>query len=263
MHRTPGPLDARAAGDREASLARRLLRMRDGVPSALYLLAWALAMALAGILLGLALARLGGDQAIGRADLQVSRWLTAHRSPGWDTATHLTTDAAETVTITALAVLTIAGTALAWRRWREPVLVAVAVTGEVLVFLTITLLVDRPRPPFPHLDEAPPTSSFPSGHVAAATVLYGCWAVLAWQRAGSAVPRRLLTLLAVVVPVAVGLARMYRGMHYLSDVLAGAALGAAWLAVSVRAVRLGVLHHRLRAAGARTTTGRRALVRHG
>jgi membrane-associated phospholipid phosphatase len=263
MRQAPGPLDGLSAGDREAALARRGLRLRDGVLSGLYLIAWAVAIMLAGTLIGLALAKLGAHQAVGRADLGVSRWLAAHRSHDWNTATHVATGAAETLTITILAVLTVAGTALAWRRWREPMLVAAAVTGEVVTFLVIALLVHRPRPPVAHLDAAPPTSSFPSGHVAAAIALYGSWAVLAWQRARSAVPRRLLVLLAIVVPVAVGLARMYRGMHYASDVLAGAALGAAWVAVSMHAVRLGVLHHRLRATGARTTAGRRgAMVRH-
>ena len=40
---------------------------------------------------------------------------------------------------------------------------------------------------------------------------------------------------------------MYRGMHYPTDVLAGALLGAGWLAVTVRGIRLGVRHHELRA----------------
>ena len=92
-------------------------------------------------------------------------------------------------------------------------LVAVAVTGEVLIFLAITLLVDRPRPLVKHLDVAPPTSSFPSGHTAAA----------------------------------VALSRVYRGMHYPTDVLAGALLGTGWLVVTVRGIRLGVRHHELRA----------------
>ena len=262
MRQASGPLDEAAADGRQVALARRWRHLRAGLPSALYLLAWAVGMAVVGVVIGLALAKVGGNQAIGRADAGADRWMAAHRSPGWSTLTHLTTDAAETVTITALAVLTFAGTALAWRRWREPMLVAAAITGEVVIFLLITLLVDRPRPPVSHLDAAPPTSSFPSGHVAAAIALYGSWVVLARERARSALLRGVLLALAVVVPVAVGLARVYRGMHYPSDVLAGALLGATWLAVSVRGVRLGVVHHRLRAAGA-LPRARRTLLRHG
>jgi len=262
MRHAPRPLDAAAADRRQAALARRWERLRDGVPSVLYLLAWAVGVTLVGVLVGLALAKLASHQAIGRADAGAVRWLTAHRTRDWNTATHLATDAAETITVAGLAVLTFAGAALAWRRWREPMLVAAAVTGEVVIFLVITLLVDRPRPPVAPLDTAPPTSSFPSGHVAASIALYGSWAVLAWQRVRSALLRGLFTLLAVLVPVVVGLARIYRGMHFPSDVLAGAVLGGSWLAVSVRAVRLGVLHHELRTSRAVART-RRALLRHG
>jgi hypothetical protein len=46
--------------------------------------------------------------------------------------------------------------------------------GELALFLTTALIVDRPRPPVPHLDAAlPPTSSFQSGHTGAAICLYG------------------------------------------------------------------------------------------
>lgn len=53
-----------------------------------------------------------------------------------------------------------------------------AVAGELLVFLAVTATVHRPRPSVRELDAAPPTSSFPSGHTAAAMALYGCIAVL-------------------------------------------------------------------------------------
>jgi undecaprenyl-diphosphatase len=124
-------------------------------------------------------------------------------------------------------------------------LVAVAVTGEVAIFLVVTLLVDRPRPPVGQLDEAPPTSSFPSGHTAAAIVLYGALAVLAHQQARSALVRRLSLFLAVALPALVAVSRVYRGMHFPSDVLGGILLGTLWLLASVRGIRLGVFHHQL------------------
>jgi membrane-associated phospholipid phosphatase len=261
MRQAAGPLDESAADGHQVALARRWRRLRDGVPSALYLVAWAVVIVLIGTAVGMLLSKLPSHEALSRADTTVDRWFAAHRTRDWNTTSHLITDAAETVTITALAVATFAATALAWRRWREPMLIAAAVTGEVVIFVVITLLVDRPRPPVPHLDVAPPTSSFPSGHTAAAVALYGSWAVIAWQRARSALLRWLLALLAIALPVMVALARLYRGMHFPTDVLAGAALGASWLGLSVRAVRLGVLHRRLRAGptepgGARRRRGR-------
>lgn len=264
MARSGGPLEPSSGGRWEVALAWRWRRLRDGVPSGLLLLGSAVVILLVGVLVGLLLAKGASHDAVGRADTRVDRWFAAHRTNDLNRATHYATDAAETPTIAALAVLTVAGAALAWRRWREPMLLAVAVAGEVLIFVTITLLVDRPRPPVSHLDVAPPTSSFPSGHTAAAVALYGAWAVVAWQRSRSALLRGLLTLLAVAVPIAVALSRMYRGMHYPTDVLAGALLGAGWLAVTVRGIRLGVRHHELRAETAEEKLARRwPLPRHG
>jgi hypothetical protein len=79
--------------------------------------------------------------------------------------------------------------------------------------------VGRPRPPVPHLDAAlPPTSSFPSGHTAAAICLYGGVASIV-LRVVRAWWRWLVLGVAVVVIVAVAAARLYRGAHYPSDVL--------------------------------------------
>src|SRR4029453_7917620 len=162
-----------------------------------------------------------------RADAGVSRWLAGERIPDLNDATRYTSEVGGTLTVTALPVVAVAFAALAWRRWREPMLVAVAVAGEVAIFLVVTMLVDRERPPVRHLDEAPPTSSFPSGHTAATIALWGSLAVLANERARSAVVRNLFLVLAFVVPVVVASSRMYRGMHYLSDVLGGVLLGGA------------------------------------
>ena len=51
------------------------------------------------------------------------------------------------LTVILAPVLSVAIAAFVWRRWREPMLVAVAVAGEVAIFLTVTMLVDRARPP--------------------------------------------------------------------------------------------------------------------
>jgi membrane-associated phospholipid phosphatase len=261
--RTRGPLDPAPDG-REAALAARWRRLRDGVPSAMFLLAYAvvLVLVLAGI--GWVLSHLLQNDSIGRADADLSRWLAGERNGELNEVTAVTTQIGGTLTVTVLAVLSVAVAAFVWRRWREPMLVAVAVAGEVAIFVTVTLLVDRKRPPVQHLDAAPPTSSFPSGHTAATVALWGALAVLASERARSALVRGLFVVLAVLLPLLVASARLYRGMHYLSDVLGGALLGGLWLAASVRGIRLGVAHRALR----RGTTdgagpGGRSAVRHG
>ena len=86
----------------------------------------------------------------------------------------------------------------------------------------------------------------PLGHTAAAICLYGALAALAAERARSALVRWLTLTLAVLIPLAVAVARVYRGMHYLTDVVGGILLGGAWLAATVQGIRLGVAHWQLR-----------------
>jgi membrane-associated phospholipid phosphatase len=253
-----GPLDT-GPEDRETALAARWRRLRDGVPPALFLLV----LVLTG--LGWVLTHVVQNDAVGRADAGISRWLAGERNGELNDATAVTSEVGGTLTITALAVVAVAVAALLWRRWREPMLVAVAVAGEVAIFLAVTLLVDRQRPPVRHLDEAPPTSSFPSGHTAATVALWGALAVLASERARSALLRGIFLALALGLPLLVASSRLYRGMHFFTDVLGGALLGLVWLGATVRGIRLGVAHWALRHGGG--DTGRRpwwrSEVRHG
>ncbi|MFF9147340.1 phosphatase PAP2 family protein [Streptomyces sp. NPDC014861] len=106
------------------------------------------------------------------------------------------------------------------RRWPEALFLGGSVAVQSAVFLLVTTLVNRPRPDVPRLDGTPPTSSFPSGHVGAALALYGGLAVLVLTRTRSRWRYPAAGIL-LLVPPAVGLSRMYRGMHHLSDVAGG------------------------------------------
>jgi membrane-associated phospholipid phosphatase len=99
------------------------------------------------------------------------------------------------------------------------------------MFLVTTLVVHRPRPHVVKLDHSPPTSSFPSGHTAAALTLYGALALLIYLHT-----RRRSAWLLLLMPAAVGMARLYRGMHHPSDVLAGLLLGTLAITAAYRAV---------------------------
>jgi undecaprenyl-diphosphatase len=93
----------------------------------------------------------------------------------------------------------------------------------------LKLAFHRPRPElaFLHLE----TYSFPSGHSTAATAAFGAVAFLLWPRAGTVRRRVALVVAAVGLICLVGFSRLYLGVHYLSDVLAGFALGAVWLSL--------------------------------
>ena len=122
------------------------------------------------------------------------------------------------------------------RRLRSALVIVTVLVGEVLIFLAATAVVGRPRPPVAHLDATlPPTSSFPSGHTAAAVCLYGAVAALV-LRGTQAWWRWLVLAVAVVLVGAVAFARLYRGAHHPTDVLASMAFAVPWLLVTLRLV---------------------------
>ncbi|MFE3789369.1 diacylglycerol kinase family protein [Streptomyces goshikiensis] len=115
-------------------------------------------------------------------------------------------------------------------RWTEAGFLGASVAVQSAVFLLVTIFVERPRPDVPQLDGAPPTSSFPSGHTGASVALYGGLATLVLSRTRG--PWRYLTAgVLLLVPPAVGLSRVYRGMHHPSDVAGGLLNGGATLLV--------------------------------
>ena len=172
------------------------------------------------------------DTAFERRDAWANRWFADHRTPTWNTVTHWLTYGAETMTVIAVGVVFFVGLRIGLGRWRESLFLAAALAGEVAIFLATTMVIDRDRPPVPHLDDAPPTSSFPSGHTAAAITLYGALAIIALRVSTRAWLRVLAVIVAVAMPICVAFARLYRGMHYPTDVLGGAVLALAWLTVT-------------------------------
>ncbi len=89
----------------------------------------------------------------------------------------------------------------------------------------------------PRLDPAPPTSSFPSGHTAAAIALWVSLAIVITTHVRNAFVRTLVWIVALSLPIFVGLSRLYRGMHHPTDVLASVLLGAGAVLTALLAVR--------------------------
>ena len=163
----------------------------------------------------------------------VDAWLAAHRTPVLDRLSAIGSGLADTMTCITVAGVVTTMFALWLRRRREPLAVVLAIAGEVLVFVLVTAAVHRVRPGVPHLDPAPPTSSFPSGHTGAAVALYGCTALILLREVRRRSVAVTLATVLFAVPVVVALSRLYRGMHYPTDVLAGAAAGGTWLALVI------------------------------
>lgn len=164
----------------------------------------------------------------------VDRSLAGDRTPLLNHVSAFFSTMAGTPYAIGLTVLAAVLARLMFHRWRETLFVAGVVAIEATVFLVTTLVIERPRPQVSHLDAAPPTSSFPSGHTAAAVALYGA-VILVARYHGVRWPVWLLLL----IPLAVGASRLYRGMHHPSDVVAGMLLGMACLALMHRTVLAG------------------------
>src|SRR5690606_36751376 len=108
--------------------------------------------------------------------------------------------------------------------------------GQILIHL-LKHAVARPRPEVvSHLVEVS-TLSFPSGHAMGAALTYGTLAVLAARFAPGRASKICLGVLAVLITLLVGMSRVYLGVHWPSDVLAGWCAGAAWAAACWLALR--------------------------
>ena len=108
--------------------------------------------------------------------------------------------------------------------------------GELAAFLTIAAVVKRPRPDVTHLDTNLPTSAFPSGHMAATTCLYVAIAILVIGHARGWW-RYLFLIPAIVMPVMIAVARMYRGEHHPTDILASLLFAGLWLTAATMLVK--------------------------
>ncbi|WP_314507552.1 phosphatase PAP2 family protein [uncultured Microbacterium sp.] len=125
---------------------------------------------------------------------------------------------------------------VAWLLTRSPrssVAPGAALALETACFVASAALVRRARPERVWRPEPPhATSSFPSGHTAAAFALHGTLADLL-DRHGARGARLLGPLLRYAIPGAIAFSRVYRGQHHISDTVAGAILGL-WSATVVR-----------------------------
>jgi undecaprenyl-diphosphatase len=162
-------------------------------------------------------------------DHQVLSWFQAHHTPFWNFVMLDITALGGHVAITLLALFTF-GMLSALRRYRTAIFVASAVISGALLVELIKILIGRARPTLdiPPLVQLPTTSSFPSGHSALSAVVYLTLALLVAGRLEGRRARAYLITCSLLLTFAIGLSRMYLGVHYLSDVLAGWTIGLAW-----------------------------------
>ncbi|WP_231915685.1 phosphatase PAP2 family protein [Rhodococcus sp. EPR-134] len=163
-------------------------------------------------------------------DGPVTDWMVDHRSGALNQIAVAVTDLSSPVATALLGITS--GVLISWRaRSVVPGLIVIGTVGGAAVASTvIKALVGRERPPTNIQVLLETGHSFPSGHVTGTAALFGI-VVLVLSAHRTPAVKRLLMLLAVTVTIVVALTRLYLGVHWLTDVIAGAIL--ATLAVTV------------------------------
>jgi undecaprenyl-diphosphatase len=131
----------------------------------------------------------------------------------------------------------VAGWVLVTGRCRKALMVLiVAFFADFALEIILKQGIGRPRPDILRLvpGRGP---SFPSGHVLATVGFYGLLAVVAWKSTVGALARSAAYIAATAVILTVGVSRMYLGVHWFSDVMAGMLVGTAFVLAAARFLR--------------------------
>ena len=195
--------------------------------------AWPAAMVAIVVALGIAVEAGADIVAFDHAANQTVHDHTREPVTGW---VFVVTTLGSTYVLVLVALAAALGLAIAGR-WRSGLMVIVAYALTDATVAIAKLIVERPRPSA-NLTEAG-GFSFPSGHSATSMAVYGCLA-FALARACRGFPRVACALVGVSLVAAIGLSRIYLGVHYPSDVLAGWITGAAIITAT------WMIAHRLR-----------------
>ena len=168
----------------------------------------------------------GGTQAFDNAVMQ---WVGRHQYPMLQSFMLEITALATSSVVTAIVV--ISGMFL-WLNHHKhsAILLGAATLGALLLNQLLKSGVDRPRPMIFQWGTRAMSSSFPSGHAMSASVVYFTVAYLAARLQRNAQARMLTMMLAALIVVMISVSRVYLGVHYPSDVLAGVTIGLAWAA---------------------------------
>lgn len=162
-----------------------------------------------------------------------------HKVAGWfhQQTTPARTSLAEGITFLGSSLLTtgavLAGTVLflMQRDWYRLLALELAVPGGGLLNVLLKHEFHRQRPWFENPLLVLKDYSFPSGHTMVAVLLYGLLCVFAMSQLAARRWRLLAAFTAILLVIAIGVTRIYLGVHYLSDVFGAMAAGVAWLII--------------------------------
>jgi len=246
--------EAPAAGVPDAArvpltrLQRWIGRWAPNVPAAIAVyLAMGLAALAAGLLAFGSLAsevREGDTQALDEA---VMRWVHSHATPRLSQTAMEVTALGNSSTLLMVVLVASLFLWVAEHRW-SVVLLQLSMLGVTVLNVALKSAFNRPRPNvFPWVVDNVKLASFPSGHAMTAAVVYLTVAYLVMRLTPRRALRNLTLASAILLVVLIGLSRIYLGVHYPTDVLAGWIAGFVW--ATFCALGIEMIRHRRRARG--------------
>ncbi len=214
-------------------------------------------LAAATIAVGLLFTEVVLTSGLDSADEDVVQWLVDYRTGERNDVSFYGSEVSGGIVIPIVVALVALGFVIR-RHWRAAAFVIAAIVLESATYRATVFFVERERPDVQRLDQLPVDASFPSGHIAASIAVYCGLALLLTSRVTSPPVRVLAWTIALAVPIVVGIARMYRGMHHPLDLVAGAAMGIAALVLAVFVARVTGVVARRRGSVERSGEGARA-----
>jgi undecaprenyl-diphosphatase len=123
------------------------------------------------------------------------------------------------------------------RYWQELAMVAIGGVGAAILFHTLSTFFARPRPPT-QIWTIVNLPGFPSGHAISTVACYGLLAYLLVPKMPSAFWKGLVVAAALFIIGFIGFSRIFTAGHYLTDILAGYAVGIAWSGVAYTLIEI-------------------------
>ncbi len=170
-------------------------------------------------------------------DTRLAEWIHVRATHGWTTFFENVTRAGNLFTLIPVVLV---ASILLWRlrRITELQLLLLAAVGAEVLTVGLKLGFERERPFFADPLATESTYSFPSGHASVSLAVYGTLGYIAARHLGTRRAQIGALTLAVLVVLLIGFSRIYLGVHFLSDVIAGFSLGLAWVALCVVLLQL-------------------------
>jgi membrane-associated phospholipid phosphatase len=187
-----------------------------------------------------------------KVDTRLADWLHEHASPRWTTFFEAVTRLGN---VSTLAVVVLLASVVLWRKgWiAELQLLALAGVGAEIITVGLKHGFQRDRPFFPDPLATESSYSFPSGHASVSLAVYGTLGFIAARHLGSRRAQFAVLAGTAGLVLLIGFSRLYLGVHFLSDVIAGYSIGIAWVALCIVLLQL-----RLRLRERRQTSRYRA-----